>query len=110
MKPFVNAETVLSANVRRVEFTQHDFIGNIPGGSYNVVMARLFGLSFPNFLRYCREVYGADINGRQGYSYLTFKDNEKCTRLVNELNRRWDLMLKERTKRGLSNEVENNAI
>lgn len=106
MKPFVNAETILSANIRRVEFTQHDFIGNIPAGTYNAVAARLFGMTYPEFLRYAREHYNATITGATGYSYLTFKDSADCDRLIKELNRRWDCMLKERLKNGLSNKVE----
>jgi hypothetical protein len=106
MKPFVNAETILSADVRRIEFTQHDFIGNIPSGTYNAVAARLFGMTYPEFLRYAREKYNATITGATGYSYLTFKNSADCDRLVKELNRRWDEMIKMRIKNGFSNNME----
>ena len=106
MKAFENAESILSADVRRIAFTCHDLIGRKEQGSYNVVAARLFGLSYPNFLRYARENYNAEIVGRDGYAYLTFKNSADCDRLVKELNRRWDLVMKERLKRGYSNTLE----
>lgn len=103
MKPFMNAETVLSANKRRIEFTEHDFIGPIPAGSYNVVAARLFGMSYSDFLKYARDNYNATITGNVGYSYLTFNNSADCDKLVNELNRLWGLMLKKRLNANLSN-------
>ena len=106
MKAFENAESILSADVRRIACTRHDLIGQKEQGSYNVIAARLFGLTYPNFLRYAREKYNATITGRGGYSYLTFKNSADCDRLVKELNRRWDLVMKERLKRGYSNTME----
>lgn len=103
MKAFENAESLLDANTRRIAFNGHGLIGNIEKGSYNVIAARLFGLSYPNFLRFAREYYNGTIVGKQGYSYITFKNNSDCDRIVKELNSRWDEILKERTKRGLSN-------
>ena len=103
MKAFENAESLLSANVRRIAFNGHNLIGNIEKGSYNVIAARLFGLSYPNFLRFARYYYNGTIVGKQGYSYITFKNSSDCDRMVKELNSRWDEMLKERTKRGLKN-------
>lgn len=103
MKAFENAESLLSANIRRIAFNGHDLIGNIEQGSYNVIAARLFGLSYANFLRFARKYYNGTIVGKQGYSYITFKNSADCDRMVKELNSRWDDILKERTKRGLSN-------
>ena len=103
MKAFENAETILSATDRRVAFTRQDLIGRKEEGSYNVIAARLFGLSYPEYLRYVRENYNGVIMGKGGYSYIIFKNSSDCDKLVKELNRRWDMVLKERTKRGLRN-------
>ena len=103
LKAFENAESVLNANIRVISFTQHDLIGGIPSGTYNAIMARLFGLTYPDFLRFARDNYNATIVGHIGYSYITFKNSADCDKLVKELNRRWNIILKERTKRGLTN-------
>lgn len=102
MKAFMNAETILSADKRRVEFTAHDIIGpREKNGTFNAIAARLFGLSYPNYLRYVREKYNATIVGREGYSVAIFNNSSDCDKLVRELNRRWDIVMAERVKRGL---------
>ena len=108
MKAFENAESLFSANDRRIAFTAHNIIGPRENGegSYNVIAARLFGLSYPNFLRFAREYYNGTIIGKNGYSYVIFKNSRDCDRIVKELNERWDTVIKERTKRGLLNEGE----
>lgn len=97
MKAFINTEGITTSQTRRVAF--NDIVYQelkITKGSYNVLMARLFGLSYANFLRMCRDMYGADLHGKQGgYITMTFKDTKNCDRLIKELNRRWDLMIKE---------------
>ena len=104
MKAFENAESLFSANDRRIAFTAHDFIGPREDGqgSYNVIAARLFGLSYPNFLRFARQYYNGTIIGKDGYSYVIFKNSRDCDRIVKELNERWDEVTKERIRRGLS--------
>ena len=106
MKAFENAESILSANDRRIAFTAHDLIGVRTGGTYNAIAARLFGLSYPDFLRFARQNYNGTIIGKDGYSYVIFKNSADCDRIVKELNSRWDIVLKERTKRGLKNSKE----
>ena len=58
-------------------------------GSYAVVMARTFGVSFANYLRLCRDEYGAEIVGK-GSMYPTayFTNRNKAQELVNELEKR----------------------
>ena len=106
MKVFENAESIISANIRRVAFNGYGLIGKKEKGSFNVIQARLFGLTYPDYLRYVRENYNGTITGKTGYSYITFKNSADCDRLVKELNSRWDKILKERIKRGLSNTGE----
>lgn len=106
MKAFENTESLISADIRVIAFTRHDLIGKLKApGTFNAIAARLFGLSYPNYLRFMRDNYNGTIIGRQGYSYITFKNSSDCDRAVKELNRRWDIILKERTKRGLKNMV-----
>ena len=38
-------------------------------GSLNVIQARIFGLSYPDFLRYVRDTFGAKLGGR-GHKYV----------------------------------------
>ena len=62
---------------------------NTFGGSYNVLGARLLGLSFPDYLRYLR-ANGAELHGKTGYSYATFEDKAKCQSICTLLNKEWD--------------------
>lgn len=98
MKPFTNSETVITATQRQVRFHDHDYIGGIKAGSYNVIQARLFGLSFPDYLRFVRDKYHATLVGKSGYTYFIFTNSADCDALVKELNRRWELIKKEREK------------
>lgn len=66
-------------------------------GSYNIICARLMGLSYAQYLRMCRDCFGAEIIGK-GYMYPVayFKFSEKLKVLVDELNARANLVLWER--------------
>ena len=59
-------------------------------GSYNVLPARILGISYAEFLRYARDKYGATIYGK-GHKYPIVKfDNENdCNLLCKELLLRW---------------------
>jgi hypothetical protein len=68
-------------------------------GSYNVLMARLFNMSYADFLRFCRDRYGADIQGRKCmYPLPVFENNAKTMELVEELNIRMTIVVEERKK------------
>lgn len=56
-------------------------------GSFNVVAARVLGLSYANYLRYCRDVHGGTIHGRTGYSSVYF--NEEPKELLKILKENW---------------------
>ena len=98
MKPFMNSETIINANMRQISFHDHDYIGGIKAGSYNVIQARLFGLSFPDYLRFVRDKYHATLVGKAGYTHFVFNNSADCDALVKELNRRWAIVKKERAK------------
>lgn len=61
------------------------------GGSFNVIKARLFGLSYPSYLRMCRDKYKAILKGKNGYSYTYWRkeDKDSLVELIKELNKRW---------------------
>lgn len=60
-------------------------------GSFNVIKARLFGLSYPGYLKMCRDKYKAILKGKKGYSYAYWKkeDKDSLVELIKELNKRW---------------------
>lgn len=58
-------------------------------GSYNVLAARLLGLTYPDYLRYVRKNYNAELHGRTGYSYCTFKNKADAVKLIMQLNKEW---------------------
>lgn len=58
-------------------------------GSYNLLPARLLGLSYAEYLRYCRDIYKAEIIGKNNmYPVAYFKDNVATGDLVRTLNSR----------------------
>lgn len=62
-------------------------INYIGKGSYNVLPARICNLSFPEYLRMCRDVFGAEIVGKgQLYPTLYFNNDKKAKELIKHLN------------------------
>ena len=63
-------------------------------GSRNVFMARLMGLSWANFLRLCRDKYGAKLVGKKSLYVGPYfpKDLNGGKELCKELNRRMDFI------------------
>ena len=58
-------------------------------GSYNIICARIMGLSFSDYLRMCRDEFGAEIVGKGSkYPVPYFKYSEGLTLLVKMLNAR----------------------
>lgn len=70
---------------------------NYTEGSYNVIGARLMGLTYANYLRMCRDIYGAEIVGKgSNYPYPIFKRSKELNDLIEQLNSRANLVLWER--------------
>ena len=65
-------------------------------GSFNVFIARVAGLNYPDFLRYCRDELDAEIVGKNGY-YLAayFPNSKKVEDFVQLLNRRIEVIKKQ---------------
>lgn len=66
-----------------------------PSGSYNILKARLFNISYTDYLKMARSLYGAKLKGKTGYitEYFTTETNAKA--MCKELNARLNKALKE---------------
>lgn len=66
-------------------------------GSYNVIQARLMNISYANYLRMCRDCFGAEIIGKNSvYPVAYFKRSKELDALIDNLNARANLVLWER--------------
>ena len=66
-------------------------------GSYNVIGARLMGLTYAQYLRMCRDCFGAEIIGKgSNYPVVYFKLSKELNDLIEQLNARANLVLWER--------------
>lgn len=66
-------------------------------GSYNLLAARLLNLTYPQYLRMCRDLIGAEIIGKgHKYPIAYFKKDKLLFQLVKLLNARANLALLER--------------
>jgi hypothetical protein len=73
------------------------FYLNYTQGSYNIIGARLMGLTYADYLRMCRDIYGAEIVGKGGvYPYPIFKLSKGLNDLIEQLNTRANFILWER--------------
>lgn len=63
-------------------------------GSFNIIAARLMGLSYPQYLRMCRDVFGATIVGKNtNYPVAYFDMGDGLLALLNSLNKRANCVL-----------------
>lgn len=66
-------------------------------GSYNILFARLMGLSYPQYLRFCRDVLKAEVIGKNTfYPIVYFKKNLETTAFVRLLNTQMNFVMWER--------------
>ena len=66
-------------------------------GSFNIICARLMGLSYADYLRMCRDCFGAEIIGKGSlYPVPYFKFSKELVDLVASLNARANFVLWER--------------
>lgn len=71
-------------------------------GSYGVLPARVMNMSYVTYLRMCRDLFGAEITGKNTlYPKALFEDGKKVKELV--------AMLNNRTERILEKEKEKNT-
>ena len=64
-------------------------------GSYAVLGARLFGLSYAQYLRMCRDVYHAALVGKNcKYISVLFSNEDDAKRLASELSSRAKFLIR----------------
>lgn len=97
VKIFYRDESASHPGKYMVRVDTEKFHLNYTEGSFNVIQARLFGLTYANYLRMCRDIYGAEIVGKNsGYPYAIFKLSKGLEDLIEQLNARANLVLWER--------------
>ena len=63
-------------------------------GSYAVLMSRVMGITWANYLRLCRDEYGAEIIGKGSYYPVPyFNEVNRVKELVKELEKRVEKLL-----------------
>lgn len=62
-------------------------------GSWSVFEARVMGLSYANYLRMCRDIYGAEIIGKGNkYPTVFFSSKLNAQKLIKVLEKRWNII------------------
>ena len=97
VKVFYRDESATHPGKYMIRADLEKFHLNFTEGSYNVIGARLMGLTYANYLRMCRDIYGAEIVGKgDAYPYPVFKLSRGLEELIDQLNARANLVLWER--------------
>lgn len=97
VKIFYRDESASHPGKYMVRVDTEKFHLNYTEGSFNVIQARLFGLTYANYLRMCRDIYEAEIVGKNSsYPYAIFKLSKGLEDLIEQLNARANLVLWER--------------
>lgn len=66
-------------------------------GSYKILFARLMNLTYAQYIRMCRDVFGAEIIGKGAlYPAIYFSKTRELVELVRLLNNRMNLVMWER--------------
>lgn len=92
MIPFSVTDSISYPNHKVISFNPeiYDYIKTQIKGSYNILPARLFGLSYAEYLRFVREKYGAILHGKDGgYLWYSFDDIKNAHRLQKDLFLKW---------------------
>ena len=64
-------------------------------GSFNVLCGRLLGLSYPDYLRMCRDIFEADIIGKGNLYPVPYFDNDESLQIILKLlNKKMELIMK----------------
>lgn len=80
----------------KVDLGKTDFDISKITGSWAVFEARIMGLSYANYLRMCRDIYGAEITGKGHLYPVAYFDGEtsKLKELINLLNKNVEKVIK----------------
>lgn len=60
--------------------------------SYHLLESALFGLTYTEYLRMCRDEYHGTLHGGAGYITVSFKDIRDANALRFDLYKRWNIL------------------
>lgn len=84
-------------NTVRIVPIHENFHLDSTNGSFNIIFARLMGLTYANYLRMCRDVLGAQIVGKnQLYPVAYFTRGSVADEFLKVLNNKANLVLADR--------------
>ena len=97
IKVFYRDESASHPGKYMIRADLEKFYLNCTEGSYNVIQARLMGLTYAQYLRMCRDCFGAEIIGKGSiYPVAYFKRSTELDALIDFLNVQASLVLWER--------------
>ena len=97
IKIFYREESPYHPGKYRIAINHDLFHCESTTGSFNILPARLCGLVYSDYLRMCRDCFGAEIIGKDSiYPVAYFKRGEELEGLIALLNMRANLVLWER--------------
>lgn len=97
IKCFIRDESASQPGKYIIRPIHENFYLDSTEGSFNVICARVMGLTYAQYLRMCRDVYDAEIIGKGSkYPVAYFNYTEKLNSLIEQLNARANLILWER--------------
>ena len=107
VKCFMRDESVAHPGKWRIIPIHDNFHLGETTGSYNVICARLLGLTYAQYLRMCRDCFGAEIIGKGSmYPVAYFKRSTELDALIEFLNVQASLVLWEREHPDFEGHVE----
>lgn len=90
--PYMPGYSMVYANLDEMPFP------NGTTGSYNLLPARLLGLSYPNYARFARDVLGAQVMGRgECYPRIYFRATSEVQQFLKLLNARMEMVMYDRS-------------
>lgn len=97
VKCFIRDESASYPGKWMIRPVHENFHLDSTNGSFNVICARLMGLTYPQYLRMCRDCFGAEIIGKNSnYPVAYFKRSKELDALIDNLNARANMVLWER--------------
>lgn len=97
VKCFIKDESMSHPRKYIIRPLHENFHLDSTDGSFNVICARLMCLDYPDYLRMCRDCFGAEIYGKESmYPVAYFKRSKELDALVDLLNARANFVLWER--------------
>jgi hypothetical protein len=97
VKCFIRDESASHPGKWIVRPVHENFRLDSTAGSFNVICARLVGLTYAQYLRMCRDCFGAEIIGKGStYPVAYFKRSAELDALIDFLNAQASVVLWER--------------